>query len=55
MKKIYIEPKTVSVVVKCEKLLGTVSGGGLRISISNEGATEEAGSRRGNSLWDDEE
>lgn len=55
MKKIYIEPETVSVFLKSEKLLNKVSGDGLRMSISNDGATEEAGSRRSNNVWDDEE
>ena len=57
MKKTYIEPNTISVVLKCERILGTLSSGdgNVHMNISSEGASSEAEGRRSNSIWDDEE
>ena len=52
MKKTYIEPKSVCVALKSEKLLGNLSGDGVNMKINNSGAANDAESRGGN--WEDE-
>ena len=54
MKKTYISPKTESVVLNCEQLLGSLSGNGVNMSIKNENASDPA-EGRGSLGWDDEE
>ncbi len=53
MKKTYIEPKTECITLKVEKLLGSLSGDGLNVSVSNDGATGEAESRQGRGFFDE--
>ena len=54
MKKNYIEPKTTIVAIGIENILaGSLSGDGLRMGISNDGADYDADSRGGS--WEDEE
>lgn len=53
MKKTYIEPKSVCVALKSEKLLGNLSGDGLNMKINSTDASGAAEGRRGGD-WEDE-
>ena len=58
MKKTYIQPITNTVGISTTKMIaasGTMSGDGLNMRISNTEASADADSRRGGSMWDDEE
>ena len=58
MKKTYIQPITNTVKISTVKMIagsGTMSGDGLNMRISNTEASYDAESRRGGSMWDDEE
>lgn len=53
MKKLYIEPKTECITLKVEKLLGSLSGDGLSVGVSNEGASTDGDSRQGRGFFDE--
>ena len=55
MKKIYIEPKTVSMTVKCEQLLSAVSGDGVNMRINSTSTDGAADSRSAGGFFDDDE
>jgi len=58
MKKTYIQPITNTVKITTVKMIagsGTLSGAGVNMRISNTEASDDAESRRGGSIWDDEE
>lgn len=58
MKKTYIQPITNLVKISTVKMIagsGRLSGDGVDMRISDTEASSDADSRRGGSIWDDEE
>ena len=58
MKNTYIQPITNIVKISTVKMIaasGTLSGDGVNMRIRNTEASGDAESRRGGSMWDDEE
>lgn len=58
MKKTYIQPITNKVKISTVKMIaasGRLSGDGVDMRINDTGTSGDAESRRGGSIWDDEE
>jgi hypothetical protein len=56
MKKTYIQPDMKSVKLVCASIIaGSLNGDGVYMKINNTGAASDGDSRRGGSIWDDEE